>query len=492
MLEKSLSLLCIFVFVGVAYAFSRNRSKFVWKLVGAGIGLQLFFAFIVLKTGPGRSFFSGVNGAVEKLLSYTDAGSAFIFSRKLLDDTPSGFGDFVFFAKVLPTIIFFSALMGVLYHLGVMQWLVNIISKVMVKVLGTSGAETLSASANIFVGQTEAPLLIKPYVSKMTQSELMVVMTGGFATVAGGVLAAYVALLKPFFPEIAGHLMAASIMSAPAALVMAKILVPETEEPATKGAVKIEVEQQDANVIEAAANGAGVGLQLALNVGAMLLAFIALIALFNGMLGWVGGWFGFPELSLSLITSYLFAPLALLMGVPPSECLVVGDLLGKKLIINEFVAYSELASMLGTPDNTLSGRTVVILTYAICGFANLSSIGIQIGGIGGIAPERKGDLARLGLIAVLGGTLACFQTATIAGVLITEEESRLVTTQQAPEAQPSPSVTSTAAPSPDASPAPEATPSPTTVGEEIEEAAEELNEEPEIKPLTPTPEAPET
>jgi CNT family concentrative nucleoside transporter len=301
-----------------------------------------------------------------------------------------------------------------------------------------------------------------------------------------------VALLKPFFPEIAGHLMAASIMSAPAALVMAKILVPETEEPATKGAVQIKVEQQDANAIEAAANGAGVGLQLALNVGAMLLAFIALIALFNGILGFVGGWFGFPELSLSLITSYLFAPLALLMGVPPSECLVVGDLLGKKLILNEFVAYSELAGMLSTPDNPLSGRTVVILTYALCGFANLSSIGIQIGGIGGIAPERKGDLARLGLMAVLGGTLACFQTATIAGVLITEEESRLVTSQEAPETPPSPAVTSTATPSPEASPASDTTPSPTTLGEKVEEAAEELNEETEIKPLTPTPEATET
>lgn len=490
MLEKSLSLLGIFGFVGIAYAFSRNRSKVDWKLVGAGIGLQLFFAVIVLKTGPGERFFFWVNGAVDQLLKYTDEGSAFIFGTKVLD--PARFGDFVFAVKVLPTIVFFSALMSLLYHLGVMQWIVNIISKVMVKALGTSGAETLSASANIFVGQTEAPLLIKPYVSKMTQSELMVVMTGGFATVAGGVLAAYVALLKPFFPEIAGHLMAASIMSAPAALVMAKILVPETEEPATKGAVKIEVEQQDANAIEAAANGAGVGLQLALNVGAMLLAFIALIALFNGILGFVGGWFGFPELSLSLITSYLFAPLALLMGVPPSECLVVGDLLGKKLILNEFVAYSELAGMLSTPDNPLSGRTVVILTYALCGFANLSSIGIQIGGIGGIAPERKGDLARLGLIAVLGGTLACFQTATIAGVLITEEESRLVTTQEAPEAPPSPAANSTATPTPDASPATAATPSPTTLGEEVKEAAEELNEETEIQPLTPTPEAPET
>jgi CNT family concentrative nucleoside transporter len=487
---KWLSLLGIFGFVGIAYAFSRNRSKIDWKLVATGIGLQLFFAVIVLKTTPGEKFFFWVNGAVEELLGYTDKGSAFVFGEKLLDPSPAGFGSFIFAVKVLPTIVFFSALMGLLYHLGVMQFIVNIISKVMVKALGTSGAETLSASANIFVGQTEAPLLIKPYVSKMTQSELMVVMTGGFATVAGGVLAAYVALLKPFFPEIAGHLMAASIMSAPAALVMAKIIVPETEEPATKGAVKIEeVESQDANAIEAAANGAGVGLQLAMNVGAMLLAFIALIAMFNGILGFFGGFFGYPDFNLSVITSYLFAPLALLMGVPLSECLVVGDLLGKKLILNEFVAYSELATMLNSPNNPLSGRTVVILTYALCGFANLSSIGIQIGGIGGIAPERKGDLARLGLIAVLAGTLACFQTATIAGVLITEEESRLVTTQTAPNATPSPPISPNATESP---PMPEADPQATPSPDTFEEETEELSEETEIKPLTPSPGPPDS
>ena len=438
MAERLVSLLGILGFVGIAYVFSRNRSRIDWKLVGLGILMQFVFAVLILKTTPGEKFFDWVNRAVAELLSYTDAGSRFIFGSKVLD--PVLFGDYVFAVKVLPTIIFFSALMSLLYHLGVMQAIVNVISKAMVGILGTSGAETLSASANIFVGQTEAPLLIKPYVSKMTNSELMVVMTGGFATVAGGVLAAYVSLLQPFFPEIAGHLMAASIMSAPAALVMAKILVPETEEPATKGAVTIEVEQTDANAIEAAANGAGVGLQLALNVGAMLLAFIALIAMFNGMLGWVGSWFGQPDLSLSFLTSYLFAPLALLMGVPMSECLIVGDLLGKKLILNEFVAYSEMAGILNAGGGELSGRTVVILTYALCGFANLSSIGIQIGGIGGIAPERKGDLARLGLIAVMGGTLACFQTATIAGVLVDESESRLTRPAPAPMVSPSPSL----------------------------------------------------
>ena len=423
-------------FIGIAYLLSRDRSKIDWKLVISGLLLQFVFAFIVLKTQVGRLFFSWVNGAVDKLLGFTDVGSEFIFGSKVLD--PSRFGDFVFAVKVLPTIVFFSALMSVLYHLGIMQFVVNILSKLMVKALGTSGAETLSATANIFVGQTEAPLLIKPYVSKMTQSELMVVMTGGFATVAGGVLAAYVALLKDHFPGIAGHLMAASIMSAPAALVMAKVLVPETEEPETKGAVNIKVEQHDANPIEAAANGASVGLTLALNVGAMLLAFIALIAMFDGFLGGIGSLFGCDGLSLSFLMSYIFSPLAYMMGVPSSECLVVGELLGKKLVLNEFVAYSDLSSMLAKGESGLSGRSVVILTYALCGFANLSSIGIQIGGIGSIAPERKGDIARLGLIAVLGGTLACFQTANIAGLLIDDTESQIVSKQKSPEVMPSP------------------------------------------------------
>lgn len=440
--ERLISLVGICGFVGIAYVFSRNRARIDWKLVAAGIALQFLFAVIVLLTAPGRAFFGWVNGAVEKLLGFTNEGSEFLFGSLVLD--PARFGDYVFVVQVLPTIVFFSSLMSLLYHLGVMQVIVNLISKVMVRALGTSGAETLSASANIFVGQTEAPLLIKPYVAKMTQSELMVVMTGGFATVAGGVLAAYVSFLKDYFPDIAGHLMAASIMSAPAALVMAKILVPETEEPVTKGPVKIDDERPDANAIEAAANGAATGLTLALNVGAMLLAFIALIAMFNGILGWCGSLVGFPDLSLSLITGRLFAPLALLMGVPWSECLVVGDLLGKKLIVNEFFAYAELAKMLGEPDNPLSGRSVVILTYALCGFANLSSIGIQIGGIGGIAPERKGDLARLGLVAVMGGTLACFQTATIAGVFIGPEQSQLITSKtkvpDKPVISPSPKV----------------------------------------------------
>lgn len=455
-MDRLISLVGIFVLMGIAYLLSNNRKAIDWKLVGAGVGLQFVFAGLVLKTRVGQAFFAYMNDVIVALLGFTDRGSEFIFGFIVMD--PAKYGEFVFAVKVLPTIIFFSALMSLLYYVGVMQFVVEIIAKVMVRLLGTSGAETLSASANIFIGQTEAPLLIKPYVEKMTRSELMVVMTGGFATVAGGVMAAYVALLRDQFPGIAGHLMAASLMSAPAALVMAKILIPETEEPMTKGDVKIDVPQTDANAIEAAANGASTGLQLALNVGAMLLAFIALINMFDAGLNLLlGHWI--PDISFSMIFSYLFAPIALVMGVPSQDALVVGELLGKKLIINEFVAYLDLANIL-KGDHPLTGRSTVILTYALCGFANFSSIGIQIGGIGGIAPSRKGDLARLGVIAVIGGTLACFQTATIAGALIDESEIQLV--RPAPTASPTPESTPEAGqPTPAESPTPvEATPAP--------------------------------
>ena len=284
-------------------------------------------------------------------------------------------------------------------------------AKVMMWVMGTSGAESLSASGNIFVGQTEAPLLIRPYVDTMTKSELMAVMTGGFATIAGGVLAAYVGM-----GVSAGHLIAASVMSAPAALVMAKLMFPETEESLTAGDVKLEVERPWANVIDAAAEGAGAGLKLALNVGAMLLAFIALIAMLNAVLGHVGGWFGFPDLTFELILGWLLRPLAWVMGVPWQEADKVGALLGIKTVVNEFVGYVRLEEMVNA--GQLSERSATIATYALCGFSNFSSIAIQIGGIGGIAPERKQDLARLGLRAMVAGSLACFQTATIAGLLI--------------------------------------------------------------------------
>ncbi|MCA9600700.1 MAG: NupC/NupG family nucleoside CNT transporter, partial [Myxococcales bacterium] len=329
--------------------------------------------------------------------------------------------------NVLPTIVFFSSLMAVMYHLGVMQKLVQGIAFVMQKTMRTSGAETLSCAANIFVGQTEAPLVIRPYVDRMTQSELMAVMTAGFATVAGGVMAAYVGMLREQFPDIAGHLLAASVMSAPAALVIAKIMVPETEESETAGKAHFEVKKIDANVIDAAARGAGEGLQLALNVGAMLLAFIALVALANFLIGtptYVYNWWNHLEganaaapITLEKILGYLFWPVAFAMGVPPHECGAVGVFLGEKTVLNEFVAYAHLAKSL-TDGAALSHRAVVITTYALCGFANFSSIAIQLGGIGSIAPMRRGDLARIGLRAMVAGIMAACMTGAVAGLLV--------------------------------------------------------------------------
>ena len=336
-------------------------------------------------------------------LEFADEGSRFVFGQ--------GFELVPFAFRVLPTIIFFSSVVAVLYHLGVIQRVVKVFAVVMTKVMGTSGPESLSASANIFVGQTEAPLLIRSYVGKMTRSELMAVMTGGFATVAGGVMAAYVGM-----GISAGHLIAASVMSAPAALVMAKLMVPETETDRVSADTDFKVRTPWANMIDAAAQGAGDGLKLALNVGAMLLAFIALVALVNGLLGPVGGWIGLPGLNLEMILGFLFRPLAWVMGVPWAEADAVGTLLGLKTAANEFVAYSRFEDI--SAENQLSEKSRVIATYALCGFSNFSSIAIQIGGIGSIAPERKSELASLGLRAMIAGTLACLQTATIAGLLV--------------------------------------------------------------------------
>ena len=320
---------------------------------------------------------------------------------------PRGLG-YIFAFHVLPTIIFFGALMSVLYHLNIVQTVVRGVAWVMQKTMGTSGAESLSAAGNIFVGQTEAPLLIKPYVPEMTRSELMAVMCGGFATVAGGVLAAYVR-----FGISAGHLISASVMSAPAALVVAKILYPEKEVAKTADGAQAEFEKGTTNVIDAAATGAADGLKLALNVAAMLLAFIALIALLNGILGWVGGWFGL-SLSIKTIFGWMFYPLSWCMGVDNQDLLSFGNLLGTKIAINEFVAYVELGAL----HHQMTPRSFTIATYALCGFANFSSIGIQIGGISAIAPGRRMDLAKIGLKAMIGGAIASWITACIAGILL--------------------------------------------------------------------------
>ncbi|MBD3165232.1 NupC/NupG family nucleoside CNT transporter, partial [bacterium] len=415
---------------------SNNRKAINWRTIGVGVGLQFVFAVIVLKTTPGQWMFEGARVFIAQLLQFTDYGAHFIFGNLYLTDPgiaqglsgdipPGGLTEgysvwdqahekfvplgTIFAVHVLPTIIFFAALMSVLYYLGIMQRLVQGFAWLMTRAMKTSGAESLSAASNIFVGQTEAPFVVKPFIGKMTNSEIMAIMTGGFATVAGGVLAAYVR-----FGVDPGHLLAASVMSAPAALVMAKLMIPEVETPETGQNIKVEIEKVHSNVIDAAAAGATDGLKLAVNVAAMLIAFIALIAMINGFLGWMGGLVGFPQLSLKLILGWIFSPLALLMGVSFADILDVGYLLGAKVSINEFVAYVDLVALKGQ----LSERSFTIATYALCGFANFSSIAIQIGGIAALVPERRKDLAKLGFRAMLAGAFASWQTAAIAGILL--------------------------------------------------------------------------
>jgi len=407
------SFLGMIVLLLIAWALSNNRRIIPWRAVITGTLLQVAFGVIILRTPMGKSFFAWLTEAVTSLLDFSDAGARFVFG--------DNFSEHFFAFKVLPTIIFFSSLITILYYLGVLQWVVKIFAQVMVKVMGTSGAESLASAVNVFVGQTEAPLLIRPYVPLLTQSELMAVMTGGFANIAGGVLAAYVGMGIE-----AGHLIASSVMSAPASLLMAKLMFPETEESLTSGSVKMEVERPWTNIIDAAAEGATEGLKLALNVAGMLIAFIAVIALINAGLtklgegfDWILHFFGYAlnqPITLELILGWLFRPLAWVMGVPWKDAGYVGSLLGIKTVINEFVGYARMEEMVQA--GLLSDRSRIIATYALCGFANFSSIAIQIGGIGAMAPSRKADLARLGFKAMIAGSLATFQTATIAGMLL--------------------------------------------------------------------------
>ena len=410
--------------LAIAWLFSNNRKAVDWRLVVTGISLQIAFAALVLLVPGGRDVFNLLGDGFVKILSFVGTGSGFIFGS-LMDTSKFGF---IFAFQVLPTIIFFAALMGVLYHLGVMQAIVRVMAWAITKVMRVSGAETTSVCASVFIGQTEAPLTVRPYIPKMTESELITMMIGGMAHIAGGVLAAYVGMLGGSDPAqqafYAKHLLAASIMAAPATLVIAKLLIPETGNPLTRGTVKMEVEKNTSNVIDAAAAGAADGLRLALNIGAMLLAFIALIALLNWPLTWIGDvtglaqWLGRPT-DMATLLGYLLAPIAWVIGVPWQDATTVGGLIGQKIVLNEFVAYMQLAEIVNgnAAGVTLTPKGTLIATYALCGFANFSSIAIQIGGIGGLAPERRQDLARLGLRAVLGGTLATLMTATIAGVL---------------------------------------------------------------------------
>ena len=396
----------LFVLFGIAYGCSKHRKAINWRAVIGGFALQLLLALFILKTPWGQSFFQAMNGVVDAILKCSDEGAAFVFGNLVTPPEGSGIGH-IFAVRVLPTIIFVSAVMSILYYLGIMQKIITWIAKLMQKTMRTSGAESMSAAANIFVGQTEAPLVVKPYIEKMTQSEILAIMTGGMATVSGGILAGYVTMLRDAVPGIAGHLIAASIMAAPVGLAMSKILLPETEESLTQGDVKLNIPITDANVIDAAANGATTGMQLVINVAASLIGFIALIALVNLGLGLIH-----KGLTLDQILGYIFYPIAWVMGVPTQDCLNVASLMGQKTAINEFVAYSHLAAL---PE--MSYRAKVIATYALCGFANLGSIAIEIGGIGAMAPSRRGDLARLGLWALLAASLASFFSATVAGLL---------------------------------------------------------------------------
>ena len=416
-MERGISLLGLFVFVGISYLCSVNRQAVRWHPVLWGIGLQFILAVLILKTQAGFALFEFLGNAVSHFLNFSDQGAKFVFGEDFQDH-------FIAF-KVLPTIIFFSSFISILYHYKILQKIVEAVAWVMMRTLKTSGSETLSCSANIFIGQTEAPLLIKPYIHTLTNSELHAVMTGGFATIAGGVMAAYISFGIP-----AEHILAASVMSAPAALAISKIFYPETEISLTKGKVKIEVQPTSANGIDAAATGASDGMKLALNVAAMLIAFLGLLALINGILQWLGSFWGMPSLSLEGIFGYLFAPVAWLMGIPIADCLQVGVLLGKKTVLNEFIAYLDLKQLIENSQqlaqgkggensvSTISERAIIISTYALCGFSNIGSIAIQIGGISAIAPERQADVARLGIRAMIAGSIACFMTACIAGILL--------------------------------------------------------------------------
>jgi len=394
----------IFVVLGIAFLLSNGKKSINLRTIIGGLVIQVTFAFIVLKWEAGRAGLVWFSDRVQNVINYAGEGISFVFGPAA--DT-EGFG-FVFAFQVLTIIIFFSALISVLYYLGIMQWFIKLIGGALSKLLGTSKAESVSAAANIFVGQTEAPLVIKPFLANMTKSELFAVMTGGLASVAGSVLAGYALLGVPL-----EYLLAASFMAAPAGLVMAKIIMPETEKSDVTEFV-MEKDAESVNVIDAAARGASDGLKLALNVGAMLLAFIALIAMLNGILGGIGGWFGFESLTIEGILGFVFSPLAFAIGVPWSEAVTAGSFIGQKLVLNEFVAYAAFAPEIAN----LSPKTVIVVSFALCGFANLSSLAILLGGLGALAPTRRPDIARLGIRSVAAGMLASLLSAAIAGMFI--------------------------------------------------------------------------
>jgi len=423
-MQQFQGLIGIVTLMAIAWLLSENRRKIVWRPVLVGLGLQVLFAAFILKTPWGQPFFDVCGGAVNTLLGFCDRGTDFLFKHvsQLNDRGQSLEGPLVNLAfRVLPSIIFFSAILAVLYHVGVMQFIVRIMAWVMVKTMGTSGAETLSVAANIFIGQTEAPLLVRPFLQSMTRSEIMTIMLAGFATIAGGVMALYVGMLTPLMGSgIAGDLIASSVMGAPASILFAKLLVPETEIPTTMGDVRVPLPQTSSNIIEAFSDGANEGVKLTISICGLLIAFVAAMEMLNAFLGWsptIPGWgWKIPATSMQELFGWVFRPIAWTLGANWEESRVVGTLLGEKIVLTELIAYSDLAK----PEiqAQLSPRTARIAAYALCGFANFASIGIQIGGIGAMAPERKAVISQLAMKAMIGGALASAMTGAIAGLMI--------------------------------------------------------------------------
>jgi CNT family concentrative nucleoside transporter len=407
-MERLYSLVGLVLFLGIAYACSSDRKAIKARTVIWGLGLQFVLALFVLRTQWGQDLFTWIGALVTRLLGLSFVGSEFVFGKLGARSGGEGPIGFIFAFQVLPTIVFAAATFAVLYHLGVMQVVVKAFAVVMTRLMGASGAESVNVAASIFMGQTEAPLTVRPFLGGMTQSELLCVMTSGMAHVSAGIMGAYV-----FLGAEARHLLAAVLMTAPGTILLAKILIPETGSPQTMGTVKVDMPRSDVNLIGAAARGTSEGLYLALNVAAMLISFLALVALVNLVLGHIGNWFH-VQLSLERILGVVFAPLALAMGVPAKDAFAIGDLLGTRMVLNELIAYTRLGPM----QATLDPRSFTIATYALCGFANFGSVGIQIGGIGALIPERRNDLARLGLRALFAGTLANFVSASIAGMLL--------------------------------------------------------------------------
>jgi len=406
-MEQFTGVIGVIVLLGIAYLLSNDRKMIDTNIIIWGLGLQISFAFIILKTPLGEYIFTYLNNIIVKLISFADAGSDFLFTS-FIPEVGYHVALINFAFRALPVIIFFSSLIAVTYYFGIIQFMIKKIAFIMEKTMKTSGAETLSVSANIFVGQTEAPILIRPFISSMTKSELMAIMVGGFATVAGSVMALYVSWLNNV-PNIAGHLLAASVMSAPAALMIAKVIYPETERPKTVNSDNIDLKSKDTNAMDAIGRGATDGMKLAANVAAMLIAFISIVAMINFILG-------YANTSLQEILGMIFKPIAWSMGVPWEEANIVGTLMGEKIVLTELIAFGDLTNYI--KNDLLSERSAIIASYALCGFANVGSIGIQLGGIGAMAPERRGDLSNLVFKAMIGGALASWLTASIAGILI--------------------------------------------------------------------------